>query len=48
MCVCVSLLQARRAREDFLYMLKHTRGLKAETTWEEAVELCKGEGGGGG
>ncbi|PSC74832.1 pre-mRNA-processing 40A [Micractinium conductrix] len=35
--------KARRAREDFLYMLKHTRGLKAETTWEEAVELCKGE-----
>lgn len=35
--------QARRAREDFLYMLKHMRDVKAETSWEEAAELCKGE-----
>lgn len=35
--------QARRAREDFAYMLKHMRDIKADTTWEAAVELCRAE-----
>ncbi|PRW33660.1 pre-mRNA-processing 40A isoform A [Chlorella sorokiniana] len=35
--------KARRAREDFQYMLKHMRDIKPETSWEEATELCKGE-----
>lgn len=36
-------LQLRRAREDFAYMLKHMRGIKHDTTWEAAAELCGGE-----
>ncbi len=36
-------LQARRAREDFQYMLKHMRDIKADTTWEAATQLCRGE-----
>lgn len=36
-------LQARRAREDFLYMLKHMRDVKADTSFEAATELCRGE-----
>ncbi|KAL4420342.1 hypothetical protein ABPG77_006149 [Micractinium sp. CCAP 211/92] len=35
--------KARRAREDFQYMLKHMRDIKADTTWEAATELCRGE-----
>lgn len=39
----LTVQQARRAREDFMYMLKHMRDVKPETSWEEAAELCKGE-----
>lgn len=33
----------RRARDDFLHMLKSMRDVKAETTWEEAAGICKDE-----
>lgn len=35
--------KARRAREDFLYMLKHMRDIRADTTWEAAADLCRSE-----
>ncbi|KAL4419958.1 hypothetical protein ABPG75_007056 [Micractinium tetrahymenae] len=35
--------KARRARDDFLYMLKHMRDVRADTAWEAASELCRGE-----
>lgn len=31
---------ARRAREDFSYMLRHMRDVKPDTTWEEAQAIC--------
>ena len=35
-CAPCAPLQARRAKEDFLHMLKHMRGIGADTTWEAA------------
>jgi hypothetical protein len=32
--------QARRAKDDFLRMLKHAKGLSAEPTLEEVAEAC--------
>ena len=40
-CAALTVPQARRAREDFLHMLKHMRDVKADTAWEAAVEICK-------
>lgn len=35
-CVRPHTLQARRAKDDFLHMLKHMRGIAVDTTWEAA------------